>query len=118
MNGMSNERRALVTDERTSDKPLAGKPHSLFLDNRRSMTIHGVTDVLSFDENEVYLVTSCGRLSLEGTGLHVTVLNTGDGIVEVTGRLYSLLYDDNDTLNSGDHGKHKAKGGFFGRLFS
>lgn len=91
-------------------------PHSFYADNRQSMTVRGVTDVLSFDETGVFLVTTCGRLNLEGTGLHVTVLNTKDGIVEVTGNLCGLLYFDNDSHEGTD--KHKGKRGVFGRLLS
>ena len=92
-------------------------PHSFFANNRESMTVRGVTEVLSFDESGVFLVTTCGQLTLEGTNLHVTVLNTKDGVVEVTGKLCGLLYDDNEpTVNGSD--KHKGKRGLFGRFLS
>lgn len=90
--------------------------HSFSAINREAMTVRGVTEVLSFDDTGVLLVTTCGRLSLEGTGLHITVLNTRDGIVEVTGRLCGLLYDDEPDVSGLD--KHKGKRGFFGRLLS
>ncbi len=91
--------------------------HSFFTQARQTMTVNGVTDVLSFDDSGVYLNTTCGHLSIEGTGLHVTVLNTKDGIVEVTGKLYSLFYDDHEQ-GTDDGNKHKGKRGFFGRLLS
>ena len=121
MNGTNHDRRGVTGQElsfekRTSDNATV-PPHSFFANNRESMTVRGVTDVLSFDETGVLLVTTCGQLSLEGYDLHVTVLNTKDGIVEVTGRLCGLLYDDpQDPVNGSD--KHKGKRGFFGRLLS
>lgn len=70
------------------------KHHSLFAQDRHTVTIHGVTDVVSFDENGVFLLTTCGGLNLEGANLRVTELNTDEGIVEVTGTLNGLLYYD------------------------
>ena len=100
-----------LTEEHRSEKP-----HSFYADRREGMIVRGVLDVLSFDDSEVLLVTTSGHLSLEGTSLHVTVLNTKDGIVEITGKLYGLLYDDDDPALNGS--KHKGKRGFFGRLLS
>lgn len=121
MNGINDDRRG-VTGERISIEkrtvdPATAQPHSFYAVNRESMTVRGVTDVLSFDETGVLLVTTCGQLSLEGADLHVTVLNTKDGIVEVTGKLCGLLYDDQQDLIDGSD-KHKGKRGFFGRLLS
>ena len=90
--------------------------HSFTAQNRETMVVHGVTEVLSFDEMGVLLMTTCGQLSLEGNHLRVTVLNTKDGIVEVTGRLCGLLYDDEPDTSGSE--KHKGKRGFFGRLLS
>ena len=90
--------------------------HSFTAGNREIMTVSGVTEVLSFDDLGVLLMTTCGQLSLEGTNLRVTVLNTKDGVVEITGRLCGLLYED-ETASSGSE-KHKGKHGFFGRLLS
>ena len=74
-------------------------------------------NVLGFDESTVFLVTSCGRLTLEGNELHITVLNLTDGVVEITGKFYGFFYED--TLSDRERtDKHKGKRGFFGRLFS
>ncbi len=123
MNEYSNERRAGSFSDRSSLEPMTtepstANPHSFFSNNRASMVIRGVTDVMSFDEYGVFLVTTCGQLNVEGTDLHVTVLNTKDGIVEVTGKLCGLFYDDHQTLPSAGSDKHKGKRGFFRRLLS
>ena len=88
--------------------------HRLSAVNREAITVQGVKDVLSFDEQGVLLVTPCGSLALEGENLHVTVLNTKDGVVEVTGKLNGLLYDDGV---SSDQQKSGGKGRSFGRFF-
>ena len=121
MNVTNDDRRSMtgerISIEKRTSESAAASPHSFYANNRENMTIRGVTDVLSFDENSVFLVTTCGKLSLEGDDLHVTVLNTKDGMIEVTGKLYGLLYDDQQDFPNGSN-KHKGKRGFFGRLLS
>ena len=68
--------------------------HSLSATDRREITVKGVSEVLSFDETVVRLVTVCGILNLEGEGLRVHVLNLKEGIVAVTGQLNGVLYED------------------------
>ena len=48
------------------------KPHKLMLTNRRTCTISGVNDVLSFDVNEILLETEQGMLMIKGNELHVS----------------------------------------------
>jgi sporulation protein YabP len=70
--------------------------HSLSAGNRENVTVTGVSDVVSFDETNVRLITVCGILNLEGEGLHIHVLNLKEGTVAVTGRLNGVLYEDPD----------------------
>jgi sporulation protein YabP len=72
------------------------RSHRLLADDRGEITVSGVTEVLSFDDENVRLVTTCGILNLEGQGLRIHVLNTGDGTVAVTGQLNGVLYEDPD----------------------
>ena len=78
----------------------SAKGHSLVANERREITVSGVTDVVSFDETNVRVVTTCGVLNLEGEGLRIHVLNTKDGIVAVTGQLNGVLYEDAETLDT------------------
>ena len=71
-----------------------GKGHSLIAGDRREITVRGVSEVLSFDDANVRLVTTCGVLNLEGEGMRIHVLNLKDGIVAVTGQLNGVLYED------------------------
>jgi sporulation protein YabP len=88
-----------------------GPLHSVQAQNRREITVTGVREVVSFDETGVLLVTTCGQLSVEGEDLHVTTLNTRDGVVVVTGILNGLLYE-NETTPEG-----QGKRSRFGRWF-
>ena len=95
--------------ERNDTMPPMGA--SLLLKDRRMLEIHGVTDVVRFDEDSAEFATVCGSMTVEGNGLHVLVLNLEQGIVSLDGRVDSILYDDPETAEK------SPKGGLFGRLF-
>lgn len=86
------------------------KMHKVTLTNRRTCTVSGVNDVLSFDVNEVLLETDQGMLMIKGTELHVNRLSLDKGEVDVEGTIDSLTYSNVITS------KEKAEG-FFARLF-
>lgn len=68
--------------------------HKVTMTNRRSCTISGVSDVLSFDIHEILLETEQGMLMIKGDDLHVNRLTLEKGEVDVDGRLDSLTYSD------------------------
>ena len=80
--------------------------HSFSSRAREGIVISGVEDVISFDESGVSLETVCGSMAVEGEGLHVKVLNVGEGKVEIEGRINGVYYFDN---------KPTQKRGLFGR---
>ena len=45
------------------------KAHKLVVNNRKTSTVTGVLDVLSFDLNEILLETEQGMLTVKGTDL-------------------------------------------------
>ena len=68
--------------------------HKLMLTNRRTCTISGVNDVLSFDVNEILLETEQGMLMIKGNELHVSRLSLDKGEVDIDGRIDSLTYSE------------------------
>ncbi len=82
-------------------------PHTLYIDNRNTITVTGVTDVGSFNEELIHLSTSLGDVSITGESLQVTKLDLQSGEVTVTGRITSLSYSETRT-----------KGTLFSRMFS
>ncbi len=86
------------------------KGHKLNITARKSATITGVNDVLSFDAGEVLLQTEQGVLMIRGSELHVNRLTLEKGEVDIDGRIDSLTYSD-----AAAHGKSGEK--IFGRLF-
>lgn len=84
--------------------------HKLMLTNRRTCTINGVSDVLSFDIHEILLETDQGMLMLKGDDLHVNRLSLEKGEVDIDGRIDSLAYSE----TTGYHGKSES---FLSKLF-
>ena len=82
-------------------------PHKLTLDSRSRLTMTGVTEVESFDEELVVLHTTRGTLVVRGTGLHLQLLSLDGGQVHVDGMVESLTYEDDSA----------ERAGFFARLF-
>ncbi len=73
------------------------KSHNIILENRNKLSISGVEDVESFDEKEISLYTSQGRLLITGDDLKVDKLSVEEGELTVSGRLDSFEYSgDND----------------------
>ena len=68
--------------------------HKVTMTNRRSCTISGVSDVLSFDIHEILLETEQGMLMIKGDDLHVNRLTLEKGEVDVDGRIDSFTYSD------------------------
>ena len=78
-----------------------GKPYGLTLERREKAVLTGVTDVERFDENEVVLHTHGGRLTLTGTGLHVSSLQLEEGRLLVDGAIDGVQYDGGATPRRG-----------------
>ena len=82
-------------DELVSGK---GRVHKIMLTNRRTCTINGVSDVLSFDIHEIVLETDMGMLVMKGSDLHVNRLSLEKGEVDIDGRVDSLTYSDTSSF--------------------
>ena len=68
--------------------------HKLSLIGRKTLTLSGVKEVVSFDAKEVILDTVQGMLLLRGDGMNVTRLLVEKGEVDLTGRIDSLVYTE------------------------
>ena len=86
------------------------KAHKLILSNRRTGTITGVADVISFDITEVLLETEQGMLMIKGSDLHVNHLTLEKGEIDIEGRIDSLAYSEVTSFQ-------KQSESLIGRLF-
>ncbi len=82
--------------------------HAFSVTMRKEMSIQGVREVESFDENSVILHTLGGEMTVEGSDLRIGVLDTDRGVVTLSGKIDGVFY-------TGDHAEEKRS--FLGRLF-
>ena len=82
------------------DLNTSGRMHKIAITNRRTCTVNGVNDVLSFDLREIVLETEQGMLMIRGNELHVNRLTLDKGEVDIDGRIDSFVYSD--TTASGE----------------
>ncbi len=69
-------------------------PHKLTLNERKALSVTGVTEVVSFDESAVVLRTGLGTLLVQGSELQLKTLSTDGGQVAVEGKVSSLQYEE------------------------
>ncbi len=69
-------------------------PHKLTLNERKNLTMTGVTEVVSFDDTAVVLRTALGTLEIQGQQLQLKTLSIDGGQVAVDGHISSLYYEE------------------------
>ena len=82
-------------------------PHHIILEEREGLTVSGVEEVESFDENTIVMDTVRGTLVVRGEGLHIEKLSLDGGDLKVEGTVDSLIYEDD----------RRERGGLLARLF-
>ena len=69
-------------------------PQNIILENREKLTLCGVRDVLSFDDQIVIVETELGLLTIKGQNLKITKLSIDTGDVVVEGDILNLGYSE------------------------
>ena len=69
---------------------------NIILENRSKLSISGVLDVLSFDDQVVILETDLGLLTVKGENLRINKLSIDTSEVIVEGDISGLTYSDKD----------------------
>ena len=82
-------------------------PHHIVLEGRESLSVSGVEEVESFDENTIVMRTVKGTLVVRGEELHIEKLSLDGGELKVEGAVDSLSYEDDG----------RERGSFLSRLF-
>ena len=81
--------------------------HALSLENREKMTLSGVVDVESFDEDSMVIETNMGTVLLSGSGMHILKYNVDGGELVIEGEIDAFEYSD----------AVSGKKGWFARIF-
>ena len=69
-------------------------PHNLVLNERKLLTVTGVTEVVSFDDTSVIAQTDLGTLVVQGENLQLKTLLPEGGQVTVEGNIATLMYEE------------------------
>lgn len=85
----------------TEEKRTVKKIHNIILENRSSLTLSGVTDVGSFDEQVIIVSTDIGELTIKGENLHISRLSIETGDLTVDGTISQLSYSEVQNKNGG-----------------
>ena len=72
------------------------KNHNAILENRKRLLLSGVTDVDSFNENQMLIFTELGELLIKGRNLHINEMNVETGDFSIEGDIWALIYGDKD----------------------
>ncbi len=67
-------------------------PHSLTIDNRSDMSVTGVVQVISYDENHIVLKTDYGKLYITGRNLVAGEISNTSNILKLSGEISALQY--------------------------
>ena len=86
---------------------MSGMEHEIVLSERKRLSVTGVEEVESFDENTVVMVTRMGNLVVRGEQLHIEALSLEGGELRVEGEIEALSYE----------APARREGGLLSRLF-
>lgn len=95
----------MIDEKRTALK------HKILVEQREKVSVSGVTDVISFDEDCVVAETELGVIIFRGVNLHINNLNVDSGELSLTGGIDSISYED------ASRGPGKGRQSFLGRIF-
>lgn len=81
---------------------------NLVLENREKLSISGVIDVLSFDDQVVIVETELGLLTVKGENIRINKLSIDTSEVVVEGEVNNLAYSEKEI---------EKKGSLLGKIF-
>lgn len=82
---------------------------NLVLENREKLSISGVVDVLSFDDQVVAVETELGLLTIKGQNIRINKLSIDTSEVIVEGDINNLSYSEKEI--------DKKNGSLLGKIF-
>ncbi len=99
----------MTIDERKIQNANTGVIQNIILENRGKLSISGVNDVLSFDDQIVMVDTELGLLTIKGENLRINKLSIDTSEVIVEGEINYLAYSDKE--------QEKTKSGIISKIF-
>ena len=81
--------------------------HNVIIDARRKISLSGIKDVLSFDDETAVLVTVMGKMTVKGENLRIVSFDNESGSLTADGKIHAVVYMSDE----------ERQGGFFSKLF-
>ena len=101
----------MTMDERkNSMNTMNNVVQNIVLENREKLSISGVLDVLSFDDQIVIIETELGLLTVKGENLRINKLSLDTTEVIVEGTIFNLSYSEKNL-------DKKSGSNIFGKIF-
>ena len=83
---------------------------NIVLENREKLSISGVLDVLSFDDQIIIVETELGLLTIKGEDLRINKLSIDTSETIVNGNIMQIAYSENTMEKKGE--------GLFSKIFN
>lgn len=80
--------------------------HDMIIEGRKKVTMTGIKDVESFDEESIVAESECGVVTINGSNLKISRLSVDSGDMVVDGDINSVAYSEG-----------KSAGSFFSKVF-
>lgn len=100
----------MTLEEKKNFQGGGGVIQNLVLENREKLSVSGVLDVLSFDDQIVMIETELGLLTVKGENIRINKLSLDTSEVVVEGEIDSLSYSNKEL-------DKKNGGGLLGKIF-
>lgn len=89
--------------EKRADNSVQNNKSSLNLEDRKKLTLSGVVEVMSFDEEKIDLTTKLGNLTIKGIDLKMNKLDVQNGDVIIIGNISSMIYSGKTSKKNGEN---------------
>lgn len=99
----------MIVEDKKNNNLNTGAIQNLILESRSKLSISGVNDVLSFDDQVIIMETELGMLTIKGDNLKINKLSIDTSEVIIEGEINNLAYSE--------HGQSKSDGGIFSKIF-
>ena len=82
--------------EKKNENRLEEPRGNIILENRKKLTLTGVEEVISFDDEKILLNTKLGFLTIKGSELKMNKLDVQNGDVIIVGNISSIVYSNKE----------------------
>lgn len=78
------------------------KKSLMTIENRKKLLLTGVSEVVSFNDEQIILNTNVGSLVIKGKELKMNKLDVQNGDIVIIGTVNSCVYNSNDDKHNKD----------------